>query len=217
MKAILGALSALFIAASATAAPIAIDDFNTSQRVTDNLADGVSASGSTSYILDGNALTRTITVDQTEHSSVDPRLASTAKAGFGTLKLSNDSQTNSLIDVTYGIDSLLDDVSDSANLTLQVLFADGGRGQPFSVAGYLNGTLLASRDFPSPGSFSFTLPGLADSGNQLRLLFSGGTGFDADLGPISVEASEVPEPAALGLLGLGVFAIGFGRRRLRRA
>jgi hypothetical protein len=203
---------------AAHAAPVLIDDFNTLQNTTDTTANNGAVSTSATYSVGGNAFTRTLTVDQTEHNSIDPRLASSADVGFGTLKLSNDSQVNSVIDLTYDVDSLVDDVAGASKLALDVIFADAASGMGFTIAGYLNGTFLGSQTYTGAGSLSFNLPELAASGNELRLTFTGGTSFDATLGPISLQVNgggglPVPEPGAIGLLGLGLTGVAFARRR----
>ena len=220
MKHILAAGTAMLLAmGAAQAAPITVDDFNTAQTTIDTTDNDTAASTTGSYTIGGNAFTRTLLVNQTEHDSIDPLLASEARIGFGTLKLSNDSQTNSLIDLSYDIDSLVDDVAGASELMLDVIFADASEGIGFTIAGFLNGEFLGSQTFTGPGQLTFDLPGLAASGNELRLAFSGGTSFDSTLGPISIEIEgggggiPVPEPGALGLLGLGLMTVAFARRR----
>lgn len=219
MKRILAAGTALLLGmGTAHAAVLTVDDFNTAQLSVDSTDDGTAVSTVAAYSIGGNAFTRTLTVDQFEHDSADPSLASRADIGFGTLKLSNDSQTNSMIDLTYDIDSLVDDVEGASTLLMRVIFADASLGIPFTIQGFLNGVNLGSQTFTGPDDLEFDLPGLADSGNELRLVFSGGTSFDSTLGPISIEFEAgggipVPEPGALGLLGLGLMTVAFARRR----
>lgn len=220
MKRILAAGTAMLLTMGAAhAAPITIDDFNTAKASIDTTADGTATSTTLGYAIDGNAFTRTLTVNQTEHDAAQASAASRGTIGEGTLVLSNDSQTNSLIDLTYDIDSLVDDVAGASELMLDVIFADASLGIGFTIEGFLNGEFLGSQTFTGPGSLTFALPGLAASGNELRLAFSGGTSFDSTLGPISLEIDTggggipVPEPGALGLLGLGLMTVAFARRR----
>lgn len=215
MKLLIGTAVAALLAGAAHAAPITVDDFNTLQEVTDGTANGTAVSSSETYTIGGNEFTRTLTVDQTEHNSADPALFSTANVGFGSLKLSNDSQTNSMMDATYDIDSLTDDVFGSSELTLDVIFTDASVGEVFTIMGFLNDELIGSETFTGAGSLSFDLPELLASGNTLRLQFTGGTAFDAELGPVVLQVNgiPVPEPGALGLFGLGLLALAGARRR----
>lgn len=215
MKLLIGSAVAVLLAGAAHAAPITIDDFNTAQEVNDSTANGTAVSSSATYTIDGNEFVRTIRVDQTEHTSPDPALLSTANIAFGTLKLSNDSQTNSMISASYQIDSLVDDVLGSSELTLDVIFTDASEGEVFTIMGFLNDELIGSETFTGAGSLSFDLPELLASGNTLRLQFSGGTAFDAELGPVVLQVNgvPVPEPGAIGLVGLGLLALAGARRR----
>jgi len=108
-------------------------------------------------------------------------------------------------------------VTGTSNLKSSVTFADVSVGKPFRVEGFLNGLSIGSETFTGAGKLDFAMPALQALNNELKLTFSGGMAFDATLGPISVEVGEggapVPEPAALGLLGLGVASVAFARRR----
>lgn len=218
MKRILAAGTAMLLTmgmGAAHAATITIDDFETLQTTADLTAGDGAVSTSSTYTIGGNTFFRTLTVDQFEHNSADPRLASKGDIGFGTLKLSNDSQTNSMISASYEIDSLVDDVFGSSELTLDVIFTDASVGEVFTIMGFLNDELIGSETFTGAGSLSFDLPELLASGNTLRLQFTGGTAFDAELGPVVLQVNgiPVPEPGALGLFGLGLLALAGARRR----
>jgi hypothetical protein len=219
MKRILAMAAGLMVSASAYAAPITIDDFTDAQTVIDTTTGDGAESSTVTYEVDGNTFTRTLTVNQFEHTNADPSIESKGDIGFGTFKLSNGSETNSTMTLDYEIDALLDDFSGSSTLMLDVLFTDASEGQPFTIEGFLNGTMIGSQTFTGPGMMTFSLPGLAASGNELRLVFNGGTAFDSTLGPISIEVRgdgggiPVPEPGAIGLLGLGLVTVAFARRR----
>gem|GEM_PF-4850100 len=220
MKRILAVAAGLLVSTSAFAAPmITIDDFNKAQTVIDTTATGAE-SDTTNYTIGTNAFTRTLIVDQTTSNN---GLRSMGVIGGGEFNLVNDPGTNSKMTLRYNIDSLIDDTAGAASeLMLSVKFFDYAMKAPFRLEGMLNGSAIGSETFTSAIDEStavmFKMPALRSSGNTLELMFSGGTAFDATLGPIRIEVGEgggipVPEPGALGLLGLGIASVAFARRR----
>lgn len=230
MKRILAAGTAMLLsmgyAGVAHADMIVIDNFQSPQRsVSDNTADGNAVTGpDDTYTVFSPELnksyefTRTLSVNQFENGSGGNALSSSAVIGFGTLELENAPRTNSLIDLSYDIDSIADDVAGVSQLMMNVIFADVASGVEFSIEVFLNDTRVDSQTFTGPGQMSIDLPALAASGNELRLQFSGGAGWDATLGSLRLEIGDgneipVPEPATIGLLGLGLATVAFRRRR----
>ena len=224
MKGVLAA-AGLLMATSAYAQPVTItvDDFATSQLVVDTSPNAPDARSDVTYTIDGNTFTRTLIVNQTATlsggSSIgligDPDETDDIEASI--FSLTNVDGTDSTMELVYDIDALTDDFVGGSELRMSVLFADAASGEVFTIAGFLNGEQLGSETFAGAGQLDFALSSLLDSGNELRLVFTGGTGWDATLDDITVFAAggeePVPEPAALGLFGLGLAAVALGRRR----
>ena len=224
MKGVLAAV-ALLLGTSAQAQPVTIvvDDFATSQRVVDSSPNAPDARSDVTYTIDGNSFTRTLIVNQTATmfggASIgligDPDETDDIEASI--FSLTNVDGTDSTMELVYDIDALADDFVGGSELRLSVLFADAASNEVFTIAGFLNGEMVGSETFTGAGQLDFALAALLDSGNELRLVFSGGTGWDATLDDITVFAAggeePVPEPAALGLFGLGLAAVALGRRR----
>jgi len=216
-------LLAMGAASAAHAEMVTIDDFQTVATVSDNTT-GDGANSTTGLItVDGRTFLRTLSVNQIENPDPnDLRQRSSLNVGLGRMFLNNDFDSNAIFTASYNIDSLVDDFDGASQLMLTIDGFDGAFDVPLTIKVEL-GDYEFSQTFTGPISNPdvdaiFNLPALADSGNELRISFWAGTGSDMKFLPIRIDIGigneePVPEPAMIGLLGLGVAAVGFGRRR----
>jgi hypothetical protein len=211
---------------AANAATVKIDNFhNLTADMTDNTADGVAMSDVDAYTLDGNAFTRTLSVNQTTNESGSVMTYSRAYISAGEFNIANDPRANSVVDLSYNIDSIIDEVNGTTTLNLELLFNDLGIGSnakpvALSIEAFLNGESLGAQSYTGEAAaISFALDELTAVGNVLRLSIIGGRGFDTSFGPVEMRITQgsgespVPEPGALGLLAIGILGVAASRRQ----
>jgi hypothetical protein len=124
--------------------------------------------------------------------------------------------------ITYSHSYALTGTPLSALLTIQEAGMSDARG-PWDVE--YGGTVIGQIGvfgFGVPGDsedtrlLSFAVPvGLLTGSDTVRLIYQDtvGEGFAINFSELEIE-TRVPEPSTLALLGLGLAAIGFGRRRM---
>lgn len=218
MLRLLGFAAALTIATAANAAFVTpyptIDEFLTPQIVTDTTVDGTPTTESATVVgrLGNLSFDRTISVNKAIGST---GTASRVYSGTGYLQLQNTGDAGAFFTLEYDIDPLFDRYA-GEDIALLGGTADFQIGTSGGVIIYLNDDPLASFAFQRGQYFTVDLNDPLESGNVLRLLFTGSTGFSGDFYPLlAVIGTETPvsEPATLGLLGLGVLSLAARRRR----
>lgn len=219
MKTLLIGASALFLAStSAHAATILIDDFATPQGpVTDSTADGSAVTSAPMMItVGGNTISRTLMINLI--STVPPEEAE-AEVASGLFDLNLGTGDDAEARLIYNVDALSDDfaaLGELSNLALlvEVIAADGTMK---TIEAILNGTTIGVFNLPdlitTPTMLTFDLDESIAVGGTLEFVFNGSPGYDVALRVLGFEATAVPAPAALGLFGLGLAAVGFARTR----
>lgn len=221
--------TATLFASASQAAIIAIDDFSTpSIAVIDPQDDGIPVtSGPQAIVVNGNALTRTITVNLL--SAVPPQDAK-AQALDGLFDIALGSQDDAVVTLTYNVDALQGDFAtyqsiSSLSLLVEILGADGTNK---SLNAIMNGDDLGTFSLPdqvtsaNPRTLRFDLSPNTDVNGNLEFRFNGNPGYDLSFALIGfevfgdLEQTPIPEPGVLGLLGLGVLGVAAAGGRRRR-
>lgn len=224
MKTLWMAVAALLTSTAAQADRIVLDDFSQPQSVADVTNDGSAVSMTSTYLMGGNIVSRTLSINQTEHDTDDPTLLSSASISYGTLRVTNDTRTNSVFGLTYE-GEFGKDLPEGSSLLASLLLADASLGMPVTISAFLNDKFIESQTLTGVGVFETLLPRLAPSANKLQFVITGGTSFDATFGATFYggagvfllqrveQGLPIPEPGAFGLLGVGLLALAFRRSR----
>jgi hypothetical protein len=207
-------------ATSQAHASLLIDDFTMDQSVTDTTAT-VGATSSTVNPLTGTDLInaeRTITAlsELAPGSAINPASKEEVTIGFGILEANNTTNSIGAVHLNYNFNST-DFSAGATAILLKVLSADltaldniqlklsVNNGSAFTAYQTLN-TANFSQSFASfSGSTDFTHV------TNLSLDFIGNKGWDGQFQLLTTN--QIPEPATLGLIGLGLAGIGYRKRK----
>ena len=84
----------------------------------------------------------------------------------------------------------------------------GSEGPCGNFSLFVDGSAMSSFSGEAKDNMGFNL-----TGSMFRILHTGPRGSGFTIGSITVDVAKVPEPATLGLLGLGLAGLGLVRRR----
>ncbi|MBK1695454.1 hypothetical protein CKO09_12000 [Chromatium weissei] len=215
------AAGGLAFSLQASSAALMIDDFAdpvTGIKSFNNTAQSISSIVTTGTDISG--LNRTLTA--TANSGGDGSFSGTAiVAGGGLLKISNDSGVTGTASATYNFADF--DLTGGGTLTallLNVTAIDLSTQVQISLGDGVNTDTSGYQSFTGPGTFfnllsDFSAGGVdVTSANYLRLDFKGAMDWDGQFSFIATnEPPTIPEPATLGLFGIGLLGFAASRRR----
>jgi hypothetical protein len=228
---IVAAVAATFAFGSANAAVILVDDFSTpvgQQAVIDaSNAIGGTTGAPVAVVAGALATTRTIFADMTQGPALNTGLAQSVTVGAGAfpasaLTFSSGSNVDQTSTVTWSLAPSV--LGGPVSIFFRVLESNIGllanAVENNSLSFALNGTALGNVSIGNAVNTDFMLaltPAQVASlalGGSLTMVANGAPGWDLSMTSFGLQ---VPEPASLALVGLGLVGAGLASRRRKAA